>query len=182
MRGSALIQHARMTPPLSDYSNTMTPSAALARARLIALLTPALLLGEALGWSQYVGGLYPCEILHVAALAASGGDLFALDAYALKARPPIALLFTVFAALAIGVSGAIGVFHAGVEHGWWQGLTGVRGKRGGGTTQDMLNSILNTPLIRCDVPQWTFVEHIPREFNALFSLGAAGAVPHWCCA
>ncbi|MBP6030249.1 MAG: disulfide bond formation protein B [Sphingobium sp.] len=153
----------------------MTPSAALARARLIALLTPALLLGGALG-SQYVGGLYPCEMCmwqrwpHLVAI------FFALDAYALKARPPIALLFTVFAALAIGVSGAIGVFHAGVEYGWWQGLTECAASGSGGTTQDMLNSILNTPLIRCDVPQWTLWGISLAGFNALFSLGAAGAV------
>ena len=27
------------------------------------------------------------------------------------------------AALAVAISGAIGVFHAGVEIGWWEGIT-----------------------------------------------------------
>ena len=39
----------------------MTASSSLSRARLVAILTPSLLLGGAL-LSQYVGGLYPCEM------------------------------------------------------------------------------------------------------------------------
>ncbi len=150
----------------------MTPADALARARLIALLTPVLLLGGAL-LSQYVGGLFPCEMCmwqrwpHLVAI------FFALDAYVLRARPQIAFLFTGLAALAIAVSGAIGLFHAGVEYGWWEGLTTCTASNTGGTTQDMLNSIMNAPLIRCDVAPWTLMGISLAGYNALFSLGAA---------
>lgn len=152
----------------------MTPSADFALARLIALLTPALLLGGALV-SQYVGGLFPCEMCmwqrwpHLVAI------FFALDAYALKRRPQVAFLFTALAALAIMSSGAIGVFHAGVEYRWWEGLTTCTATAQG-SAQDMLNSIMNAPLIRCDVPQWTLLGVSLAGFNALFSLGATAVI------
>ena len=104
--------------------------AGLALARLIALLVPAGLLGGALG-SQYIGGLAPCEMCywqrwpHAAAILLSGA------AFVLSSR---ARLLTALAALAIAISGAIGVFHAGVELGWWEGLT--RCTAGGALTPD----------------------------------------------
>jgi disulfide bond formation protein DsbB len=36
---------------------------------------------------------------------------------------PVQMLFVLFAGVLIAVSGAIGVFHAGVEYHWWQGIT-----------------------------------------------------------
>ena len=154
---------ARLGPPL------------VSSARLIALLTPAMLLGGAL-LSQYVGGLFPCEMCmwqrwpHLVAI------FFALDAYALKKRPEIAELFTILAALAIAVSGGIGVFHAGVEYGWWEGLTACTAPAAKGNAQDMFNSIMNAPLIRCDVAPWTLFGISLAGYNAIFSLGAAGLI------
>lgn len=153
----------------------MTAIDRLSLARLIALLTPVLLLGGAL-LSQYVGGLFPCEMCiwqrwpHLVAI------FFALDAYALKRRPKIAWLFVLLAALAIGSSGGIGVFHAGVEYRWWEGLTACTAPATNGSAQDMLNSIMNAPLIRCDVPQWTLFGISLAGFNAIFSLGAAAVI------
>lgn len=153
----------------------MNAYAALARARLIALMTPVLLLGGAL-LSQYVGGLFPCEMCmwqrwpHLVAI------FFALDAYALRGRPQLSFMFTALAALAIAISGAIGVFHAGVEYGWWEGLTTCTAAAAHGSAQDLLNSIMNAPLIRCDVPQWTLFGVSLAGFNALFSLGGAALI------
>ncbi|MEO5599115.1 MAG: disulfide bond formation protein B, partial [Novosphingobium sp.] len=90
----------------------------LSLARWAALLVPAALVGGAY-ISQYVFGLFPCEMCwwqryaHFAALG------FALVAFAVpRQRMPIVL-----AALAIGVSALIGAYHAGVEYHWWEGLT-----------------------------------------------------------
>src|SRR6185312_14751165 len=87
---------------------------ALAAARLIAFLLPLALLAGALG-SQYLGGLYPCEMCwwqryaHMAALIPAA---LAFTAHAETAR---SRALTLLAALGIAVSGAIGVYHAGVE-------------------------------------------------------------------
>ncbi len=144
----------------------------LSLARLVAILTPVALLGGAL-LSQYVGGLYPCEMCmwqrwpHLVAI------FFALDAIALRSRPALSALFAALAALAIAVSGAIGVFHAGVEYGWWEGLTACSTSTTGATAQDMLDSIMAAPITRCDVAPWSLFGISLAGYNAIVSLGAA---------
>jgi disulfide bond formation protein DsbB len=135
----------------------------LAQARLLALLAPGLLLGGAL-LSQYVGGLFPCEMCYWQRWPHEVAIGLALFAFAVKSleRPLV-----VSAGIAIAVSGAIGVFHAGVEYGWWQGLTTCSRAASG------LDSILTAPLIRCDQPQWTLAGISLAGFNAIFSFAAA---------
>src|SRR5204863_9397902 len=94
----------------------------LRQARLLALLIPAALLGGAL-FSQYVGGLYPCEMCYWQRWPHGAAILLALGAFVFRAQPGRSRLLLILAALAIAVSGAIGVFHAGVEMGWWAGVT-----------------------------------------------------------
>ena len=139
----------------------------LKQARLLALLLPTGLLGGAL-LSQYVGGLYPCEMCYWQRWPHAAAILLALGAYFFptRARPLVML-----AALAIAVSGAIGVFHAGVELGWWEGLT-----RCTATGATSLQDILNVPLIRCDQVQWDFLGVSMAGWNAILSLGGAAAI------
>jgi disulfide bond formation protein DsbB len=153
----------------------MTPSTPLSLARFIAIMTPFLLLGGALV-SQYVFGLHPCEMCmwqrwpHLVAI------FFALDAIVLRARPSFSALLVVLAALAIGVSGSIGLFHAGVEYGWWQGLTACSTTPIGGNAQDILNSIMATPLTRCDVAPWSLFGISLAGYNGILSLAAMVAI------
>ena len=119
----------------------------LSLARALAVLTPVLLLGGAYA-SQYVGGLHPCEMCwwqrygHMAAIP------LALMAYALRGRACWSALFAGLAGLAVGISGLIGLFHAGVEYGWWEGLTTCSTTPSGGSGADMLNQIMASPLTR----------------------------------
>ena len=140
----------------------------LARAAWLALLLPAALLAGAWG-SQLIGGLHPCEMCHwqrwphYAAL-----PLAVLAILVPGLRRPLTLL----AALAIAASGVIGVMHAGVEYGWWEGFTACTspfGAEGG----DMLATILAAPVIRCDVPQWSLLGISLAGYNAILSLGGA---------
>lgn len=143
-------------------------------ARALALAVPLALMAGALG-SQYLGGLFPCEMCHwqrwphYAAIVLAGAALIPQA----PQRQLVAL-----AALAIAVSGAIGVFHAGVEYGWWAGITGCTTTIGSttGSTEDLLKQIMAAPLIRCDQPQWTLWGVSLAGFNALFSLAAALAI------
>jgi disulfide bond formation protein DsbB len=139
----------------------------LTHALWVALLVPAALLAGALG-SQHFGGLHPCEMCYWQRYAHWAGLSFATLALVLvAARRPLLLM----AALGIGVSGAIGLFHAGVEAGWWEGFTTCTAT-GARTLQD----ILNTPLIRCDQVQWSFLGLSMAAWNAVISLSAAGAI------
>lgn len=144
-----------------------TPSVKLAQA--LALAIPALLLGGAY-LSEYGFGLYPCEMCwwqrypHFAALA------LALLSFAVPPRR----LWIALAALAVLVSGATGAFHAGVEYGWWQGITGcsaIVSDQGGSA----LDAVMNTPLVRCDEPAWSLLGISLAGFNFLIST-AAGIV------
>lgn len=145
----------------------------LSLARFIAIMTPALLLGGAIA-SQYVGGLVPCEMCYWQRWPHLAAILLALAAIALRKQVGVSAFLTLLAALAIGVSGGIGVFHAGVEYHWWEGITACAAQPGGGKSgADLLAEIMAAPVIRCDVPQWTLFGLSLAGYNAILSIGAA---------
>ncbi len=146
----------------------LTQHARLARA--LALAIPALLLGGAY-LSEYGFGLYPCEMCwwqrwpHFVAV---GLALLAFLA-------PPARVWTALAAIAILVSGGIGLFHAGVEYDWWPGITSCTAMTAGGTG-NALEDIMNTPLVRCDEPAWTLFGVSLAGFNFLISTAMGLAI------
>ncbi len=139
-------------------------------ARRLALGVPVLLLAGAY-LSQYGFGLFPCEMCwwqryaHFAAVP--------LAALAFVVPPP--RLWLALAALAILASGLIGGFHAGVEYGWWEGLTTCSNPVGDGAG-DPLRAIMDAPLIRCDEVQWSLMGISLAGFNFLISTAAGLAV------
>lgn len=139
----------------------------LQKARALALLIPAALLAGAWGF-QLIGHLYPCEMCHWQRWPHYAALSIALLAFVpgMPQRPLVAL-----AAIAIAVSGAIGVAHAGVEYHWWQGFTPCTSTFSSGG--DTLSAIMNAPVVRCDAPQWTFAGISLAGFNAVISLGGA---------
>ena len=138
-------------------------------AYALAWLVPAGLLAGAL-IAQYGYGLPPCEMCwwqryaHIAALILGGA------AWA-RGRDALVRL----AAVAILVSAAIGAFHAGVEYGWWEGFTRCSAS---GLGDDPLASIMNAPLVRCDVAPWSVAGVSLAGWNFLIS-AAAGAAVLW---
>ena len=139
-------------------------------ARLVALAVPIGLLGGAL-FSQHVGGLAPCAMCywqrwpHGAAIVLAALS-FSSPATGMRSRTLVAL-----AAIAIAISGAIGVFHAGVELGWWEGITRCTG---GGAMS--LDDLMSAPIIRCDQVQWELLGISMAGWNAIISLGSAAFI------
>lgn len=138
------------------------------KARLLAVVVPAALLGGAY-IAQYGFGLPPCEMCwwqrypHFAALG--------IGALAFFLKP--AQVWTALAGLAIITSGLIGGFHAGVEYGWWAGITGCSTLPSG---IDVMNPAA-APLIRCDVAPWTLWGISLAGYNFLIScIGGAAIV------
>ena len=136
----------------------------LGKARLLAVLAPAALLGGAYV-AQYGFGLPPCEMCwwqrypHFAALG--------IGALAFVMKP--ARTWVALAGLAILTSGLIGGYHAGVEYGWWEGITACTAS--GANVMDF-----STPLIRCDVAPWTLWGISLAGFNFLISCTSGAAV------
>ena len=164
-----------MAEPVAASSRGSPSLAPAALARLIALLLPLALLGGAFG-SQYFGGLYPCEMCwwqryaHMAALVPAA-LAFTAPAESFRSRT-----LTLLAALAIAVSGAIGVYHAGVEAHIFQGFTTCTSSATGATTAELLKAISRAPMIRCDVVQFRFLGISMAGWNAILSLGGAGLI------
>lgn len=141
-------------------------------APLVAFLAPLLLYSGALV-SQYGFGLHPCEMCYWQRWPHQAAMVLALLALLLRRNDKAMRAFTLLAAVAIAISGAIGIFHAGVEYGFWEGITTCAT---GGSGPVSLDAIMNAPLIRCDTAQWTLLGVSLAGFNAIFSLGAAALV------
>ena len=141
-----------------------------ALARLVALLLPLGLLGGALG-SQYLGGLHPCEMCYWQRWPHGAAILLAALAFMRPAESSRSRVLTLLAALAIAISGLIGVYHAGVELGIFEGLTACTA-----TGAVTLNDIVSTPLVRCDQVQWSFLGISMAGWNAILSLGGAALI------
>ncbi len=141
-------------------------------APIIALLAPLLLYGGALV-SQYGFGLHPCEMCYWQRWPHQAAMVLAALALLLRRNDAAMRTLTLLAAVAIAISGAIGIFHAGVEYGFWEGLTTCSTGQSGPIT---LDSIMAAPVIRCDVPQWTLFGVSLAGFTAILSLAASALV------
>jgi disulfide bond formation protein DsbB len=141
-------------------------ASALSWAKLIVLVVPAALLAGAYG-SEIWGGLAPCEMCwwqryaHFAALA------FAVGALLFAGLPDRGRSLVWLAVLAILASGAIAVYHAGVEAKIFAGLTQCTAT--GGSLED----IMSRPMVRCDDVQFRFLGISMAGWNAIISLISA---------
>jgi len=136
-------------------------------AGLAFILGLATILG-ALG-SQYIGGLYPCELCLEQRLAYYYGLPLLALILILWNRLPLTVWYV---AMALGVaifawSTYMGGYHAGVEWGFWPGPTACSGV-GEAFSFDQLNDM--KPVIGCDVVQFRFLGLSLAGYNALISL------------
>lgn len=118
---------------------------------------------------EFIGGLAPCKLCYYQRyphwVAAGFGALTLLSG---------TIAFAYIAALGAAASGAIGVFHTGVERSWWEGpSTCTSGDVTQMSTDDLFNQIMNAPLVRCDDIPWQLFGLSMANYNALLSLGAA---------
>lgn len=119
---------------------------------------------------QFIGGLAPCDMClwqrwpHVVAL------ILALLWLRFRAR-----LLVVLGALTMLGSAGLGLWHAGVERGWWEGPTTCTSANVSGLTPDqLLQQIMTAPIVRCDEIAWSFAGLSMAGWNAVISLVLAG--------
>lgn len=73
-------------------------------------------------------------------------------------------------AAAAATTAALGVYHTGVEQKWWQGPdTCTSGSIDGLSPSDLMNQILNAPLVQCDQVAWDLYGVSMASWNAIFS-------------
>jgi disulfide bond formation protein DsbB len=97
--------------------------------------------------AQYGFGLPPCEMCHWQRWPYIAALCFGLGALLLPRWRPHLLGLT---ALSFAITGGIGVFHAGVEWKWWQGLTSCGSTSTATSLEDLRAQIMAAPVVRCD--------------------------------
>lgn len=134
---------------------------------IAALGSMALLLG-ALAF-QYIGGLAPCPMCIWQRWPHGAAILAGVLLVAIPAR-----IWPVLGAIAAATTGGIGVFHTGVERGWWQGpTTCTSGSIEGLSPDALMNQILAAPLVRCDEVAWQMFGLSMASWNAVLSFALA---------
>jgi disulfide bond formation protein DsbB len=115
---------------------------------------------------QYIGGFAPCELClwqrwpHAAAIG------IGVVALALPGR-----LLPLLGALAALATAGLGVFHTGVERKWWTGPGTCSGSVPADISAgDLLEQILEAPLVRCDEVAWSLGGLSMASWNAILSL------------
>ncbi len=128
----------------------------------------ALLLGA---WAfQYLGGFAPCAMCIWQRYPHAIAVVIGIAAFAFPGIRPLPLL----GALAAATTAGIGVFHAGVEKGWWEGpSTCTSGDISGLSQSDLFDQIMNAPLVRCDEIAWQMMGLSMAGWNAVLSAGLA---------
>ncbi|MEC9104207.1 MAG: disulfide bond formation protein B [Pseudomonadota bacterium] len=115
---------------------------------------------------QHIGGLAPCKLClwqrwpHAAAIA--------IGALALALGNRLLAWLGALAALA---TAGIGIFHTGVERGWWEGpSTCTSSGMGNLSADELFDKIMNAPLIRCDEVAWSMLGLSMASWNAIIAI------------
>ncbi|MEP3441446.1 MAG: disulfide bond formation protein B [Sulfitobacter sp.] len=131
----------------------------------LATLGSVAVLGGAFAF-QHLGGLAPCKLClyqrwpHAAAIII--GVLILISRKVQLAWAGAAAALT---------TAIIGMYHVGVEQGWWEGpTTCTSGGVSGLSAQQLMDQILAAPLVRCDDIAWQMAGISMAGWNAIASL------------
>ena len=118
-------------------------------------------------WFQYVDGLMPCNLClwqrwpHIV--------IIWLAVIALFVRTPRLVLTAI--AITAATSGILATYHAGVEWQLWAGPGGCTASlTESGDLTSLTDSLLSTPVVKCDEVAWSFLGLSMAGWNSLFSL------------
>ena len=147
-----------------NRSDAMNP---LQRRAVGAAAGSAVLLLGALGF-QYLGGLAPC---HLCLLQRWPHAVAIVLGIALLAAP---WRWLAALGMAMLMGAGVGIYHVGIETGWWPGPTTCSAPDVANIPADeLLNRILETPVVLCDQVAWSFLGISMAGWNAILSLGLA---------
>ncbi|MBM9595619.1 disulfide bond formation protein B [Roseitranquillus sediminis] len=114
-------------------------------------------------------GYYPCKLCLWQRWPHSAAALMGAVAIVAPVAP-----VAIAGAFAAATTGAIGVYHAGVERDWWEGpATCTAGDISGLSTEQLMDQILNAPIVRCDDIAWQLAGISMAGWNAILSFGLA---------
>ena len=159
---------------------------AVAAAVLVAAGGAATILGAY--YFQYVMGLRPCPLCLEQRIAFYVSiPLAAVVALAASRGAPRGVVTAGLSVIALAMlfKSGLALFHAGVEWKWWPGPQECSGPVTDlSTGGDLLSSLTNLTIIRCDEAAWRFLGLSLAGYDVLISLALAaiaafGAVTAW---
>ncbi|UYV39559.1 disulfide bond formation protein B [Rhodobacteraceae bacterium D3-12] len=133
----------------------------LASAGSAALMIGALLF-------QHVGGMAPCKLCYWQRYPHYAAIVIGVMALTIPGR-----FWPLLGALATASTAGIGLYHTGVERGWWQGpesCTGGGSGLGSLTGNDLLSVDAPAGVVMCDQVPWEMFTLSMASWNALASL------------
>lgn len=115
---------------------------------------------------EFLGNLKPCKMClwqrwpHIAAI------FIGILIFYTKS-----ILLMRIASLIILAGAIVAFYHVGVELQWWDGpTTCTSGSIANLSSTELMNKILQAPIIRCDEIQWSFAGLSMAAWNGIFSL------------
>jgi disulfide bond formation protein DsbB len=136
---------------------------------LIATLGSIATLCGAFGF-QYIGDMAPCKLCLWQRWPHAVAIVIGILGFATGMRE-----LAIAGMLAALATAGIGVYHTGVEQAWWEGpTTCTSGSIAGLSTEDLLNQIMNAPVVRCDEIAWSLFGISMAAWNAIISFILAG--------
>lgn len=130
---------------------------------------------------EFIGGLAPCDLCLTQRWPHALAVLCALP---FLRFPPfwLARALAGIAGLAVAVGAGVAVYHVGIEQAWWPGpATCTAPAPGAVSSGELMNQILETPVVLCDQIAWSLFGISMPGWNAIFSgvlafiwFGAAG--------
>jgi disulfide bond formation protein DsbB len=143
----------------------------LAAATAIAVVGATTILGA--WFFQYALGLNPCPLCleqrYAYYFAVPLAVMVGLGDQAGASRKVLMLALAVIAAGMLWNSG-LGIYHSGVEWGWWRGPQECSGNPGDlGSARDLAARLQSISVVRCDEAAWRFLGLSLAGYNALIS-------------
>lgn len=143
---------------------------------LALLVLPTTLLLGAIGF-QTIGGLAPCDLCIDQRWPHLFAAIMGLAALCLLAKPGLAKIAIVFGAIGMATSGAIAVFHSGVERKLWPGPSSCSARIDPNLSPEAyLKAIEQAAVVSCGDITWSLFGLSMANYNALISLGAAALI------
>ena len=121
---------------------------------------------------EHLGGLSPCPLCIAQRWPYGVAILFAAMALAPGAAGIRKRLLLAGCAIAFLIGGSIGLYHTGVEQGWFEGPAACSAATAPADTIEALRAqLMATPVVRCDQIPWSLFGISLAGYNAILAAG-----------
>src|SRR5262245_1683252 len=170
-------RNATMLAQMTDMTRTQPIAAAAVAIAVIGVATVAGFL-----FFQYVLGYPPCPLCleqRVAYYVAIPLAVMIMLGLSVGSSRKVMLLALLAIAAAMLWNAGLGVYHSGIEWGWWAGPQECSGAvTDFGPAGSLLQRLQQQRVVRCDEAAWRFLGLSLAGYNVLVSLALAG-VASW---